>query len=155
LVPRRWIRVLTTIVGLLSIGSCVVIDGGPGPIPPDPVEVEVNLVPRASETYEFDVEAETYGTSESVILRMSPEPGSLRFDDVAVKQSWTREGVTAEVWPEYIDVGQDQQMLATLSLTLTNESQTRFEVKLTVIIEAGHNLPIPSEEELRVEIHQQ
>lgn len=141
---RRQVRTLVILVALLSVGACV--DGA------DPIEVELDPPPGATETYEFDIEAEAFAGSESVILRMSPQPDSLRSDGVAVEQSWTHEGVSEAGWPGSIDVDLDERMMATLTLKLTNEGSISFENMLTIIIEAGHNLPIPSETELRVEI---
>jgi hypothetical protein len=124
----------------------------PSPIPRDSVEVEVDLPPGATETYEFDVEAEATAGRESVILRMSPQAGSLRADGVAVEQSWTHKGVSETGWPVSIDVDLDEPMIAILILRLTNEGSIRIEKKLTIAILASGQIPTPSEEELRVEI---
>jgi hypothetical protein len=147
---RRRVRTLVILVALLSVGSCV---DGAFPIPRDSVDVEVDLPPGATETYEFDIEAEAFtGGDESVILRMSPEADSLRADGVAVEQSWTHKGVTETGWPVAIDVEHDEPMIAILILRLTNEGPIRIEKKLTIAILASGDIPSPSEEELRVEI---
>lgn len=144
------VRAFVLLVALLSASACV---DGAGPIPRDVVEVGVELLPGATETYEFDIEAEAFVGGESVVLVMSPHSDSLRSDGIAVEQSWTHEGASEPGWPDVIDVDLDERMIATLTLKLTNEGATSMENRLTITIEASGDIPTPSETDLRVEIH--
>lgn len=135
------------------ISSCVIGEGGPGPVPSDSATVQVELEPGESQIYEFLVEAETLGSNETFHIRLSPTAASLSEQSVMIEQSWTRGDTTQDGWPESVDLSADENMQGVLSLSLTNTDEANAtEFDLRVEVDAGGQVPEPSAEDLRLEI---
>lgn len=150
---RTLLRSVLPLVCAALIGSCVVGEGGPGPVPSDSATVQVELEPGESQTYEFVVEAETFGSNETFHIRLSPTADSLSEESVIVEQSWTRGDNTQDGWPESVDLGTDESMQALLSVSLTNNDEANVaDFELRVEVDAGGQVPEPSGEDLRLEI---
>ena len=92
------------------------------------------------------------GGNESVHVFMSPRVASLEARGISVEQTWTQEGVTEEGWHKYSDV--KDVLNAVLSLSLTNDGSSGFADTVTVQITSSGQVPEPSVNDLRVEIHQ-
>jgi hypothetical protein len=102
------------------IGSCVIGERDSRPVPSDSATVAAELAPGESQTYEFLVEAETFGSSETFHIRLSPTAASLGERNVKVEQSWTRGDSTQDGWPEFVDLDAEENMQGVLSVSFTN-----------------------------------
>lgn len=115
--------------------------------------LDVELAPGESQTYEFLVEAETFGSNETFHIRMSPTAATLGEQNVVVEQSWTRGDSTQDGWPEFVDVNAEENMQGVLSASVTNTDGAEVaEFELRVEVDAGGQVPEPSTEDLRLEI---
>jgi hypothetical protein len=148
---RTLLRSLLLLLCAASVGSCV-IGEGLEPVPSDSATVEVELGPGESLRYEFLVEAETFGSSETVRVRLSPTAASLSEQNVMLEQSWTRGDHTENGWPESIDLDAEETVQGVLSLSLTNTDDDIAEFEVRVEVDGGGQVPEPRPEDLRLEI---
>ncbi|HVR78012.1 MAG TPA: hypothetical protein VMS99_06415 [Acidimicrobiia bacterium] len=144
------------LVGLLSLNACVVTDGGGTPLPSAAVEVSVDLVSGATETYEFEFEVEALFGREGFRVSMEPTPEAFTSDGVRTERSWTTDGSTQSGWPvERVIVESGELIVGTLILTLENATEGRITTDLTVTISASPlRVPGPTEETLELSITQ-
>jgi hypothetical protein len=149
---RVLLRSLLLLLCAASVGSCV-IGEGLEPVPSDSATLQVELDPGESQTYEFLVEAETFGSNETFQIRLSPTAASLSEQRVMTEQSWTRGNDTQSGWPEYVDLDADENMQGVLSLSLTNTDEANVaEFDVRVEVDGGGQAPEPGPEDLRLDI---
>lgn len=121
-------------LALAALNSCV---EGPPRVSAS-IETAAVLEVGATETYIFEVEAETGDFDEGFrVILSEPSLADLSEQGIAVERSWVRDGVEEADWPERIIIEAGELFVGAFSVTLTNNSQNRVDLELTITVRAS------------------